>query len=36
MLNPEAAKYAFYWLLFLCAIYDIFELWHHKSKWDGP
>ena len=36
MLNPYTAKYAFYWLLCLCVIYDIFELWRHRSQWDGP
>ena len=25
-----------WWLLFLCAIYDIVELWRHKSQWDCP
>ena len=28
--NPYAAKYAFYWHLFLFLTYDIFELWRHK------
>ena len=28
--NPYTAKYAFYRVLFLCVIYDIFELWRHK------
>ena len=34
ILNPYTNKYVFYWLLFLCVIYDILELWRHK--WDGP
>ena len=25
-----------WWHLFLCAIYDIVELWRHKSQWDCP
>ena len=33
ILNPYIAKYAFYWLSFLCVIYDIFELWRHKPQW---
>ena len=28
--NPYTIKYAFYILLFLYVVYDIFELWHHK------
>ena len=23
-------------LTFLCVIYDIFELWRQKPRWDGP
>ena len=34
--NPYMVKYTFYWLLFLCTIYDIFKLWRHKPWWDGP
>ena len=30
ILNTYTAKYAFYRLLLLCVIYDIFELWRHK------
>ena len=29
-LNPYTVKYAFYLLLSVCVIYDIFELWRHK------
>ena len=32
-LNPYTAQYAFH-RLFLCVIYDIFELWRHKPQWD--
>ena len=28
-------KYAVYGLLFLCVIYDVFELWRHKPQWDA-
>ena len=31
ILNSYTAKFSFYWLLFLCVIYNIFELWRHKS-----
>ena len=34
-LSPYTATYAFYWLYFLWVIHEIFELWRHKSKWDG-
>ena len=34
--NPYTTKNAFYWLLFLCVAYDIFELWRHKPSWDWP
>ena len=27
ILSPYTRKYAFLWLLFLCVIYDVFELW---------
>ena len=30
ILNRHTAKHVFYWLLFLCEIYDSFELWRHK------
>ena len=30
VLNLYTTKYAFYWLLFLCVIYDVPELWRHK------
>ena len=33
MLNLYTAKYAFYWLLFLYVVSDIFELWRHKPQW---
>ena len=36
ILNPYAAKYAFWCLLFLRMSYDIFELWRHNPEWDGP
>ena len=36
ILNPYTANYAFYCLQFLRVSYDIFELWRHKSLWDGP
>ena len=31
ILNPYMPKYTFYWLLFLWVIYDIIELWRHKT-----
>ena len=30
ILNPYTAKYALCWLVILCVICDIFELWRHK------
>ena len=30
ILNPYTAKYAFYRLLLLCVISDIYELWDYK------
>ena len=35
ILNPYTAKHAFYRLLFVCLIYDIFGLWRQKHYWDG-
>ena len=35
ILNPYTAKYVVYCLQFLRVIYDIFEMWRHKPKWDG-